>query len=35
MEQIAMESKTNFFERRGLEYQKAKTDEKITFSEDF
>ena len=35
MEQIAVETKGNFFESRTVEYQKAKLNEKITFTEDF
>ena len=35
MEQIAVETKGNFFESRTMEYQKAKLNEKITFEEDF
>ncbi len=35
MEQIAIETKGNFFESRGLEYQKANLSESITFEEDF
>jgi ribonucleoside-diphosphate reductase beta chain len=35
MEQIAMETKGNFFESRTVEYQKAKLNETITFTEDF
>lgn len=35
MEQIAVETKGNFFESRTVEYQKAKLNETITFTEDF
>ena len=35
MEQIALETKGNFFESRTVEYQKAKTNEPISFNEDF
>lgn len=35
MEQIAVETKGNFFESRTIEYQKAKLNETITFEEDF
>jgi len=35
MEQIAVETKGNFFETRTAEYQKAKINESITFTEDF
>jgi ribonucleoside-diphosphate reductase beta chain len=35
MEQIAVETKGNFFESRTVEYQKAKLNENITFAEDF
>jgi ribonucleoside-diphosphate reductase beta chain len=35
MEQIAVETKGNFFESRTIEYQKAKLNEAITFDEDF
>jgi len=35
MEQIAVETKGNFFEGRTVEYQKAKSGESITFDEDF
>jgi len=35
MEQIAVESKGNFFESRTIEYQKAKLNEAISFDEDF
>jgi ribonucleoside-diphosphate reductase beta chain len=35
MEQIALETKGNFFESRTMEYQKAKLNETITFTEDF
>jgi ribonucleoside-diphosphate reductase beta chain len=35
MEQIAMETKGNFFESRTVEYQKAKLNETITFTDDF
>ena len=35
MEQIAVETKGNFFESRTLEYQKAKLNETITFTDDF
>ena len=35
MEQIAVETKGNFFESRTMEYQKAKINETITFTEDF
>jgi ribonucleoside-diphosphate reductase beta chain len=35
MEQIAVETKGNFFESRTVEYQKAKLNESITFTEDF
>ncbi len=35
MEQIAIETKGNFFESRTMEYQKAKLNETITFTEDF
>ena len=35
MEQIAVEKKGNFFESRTVEYQKAKLNETITFTEDF
>jgi ribonucleoside-diphosphate reductase beta chain len=35
MEQIAIETKGNFFESRTMEYQKAKLGETLTFTEDF
>jgi ribonucleoside-diphosphate reductase beta chain len=35
MEQIAVETKGNFFESRTIEYQKAKLGESLTFTEDF
>ncbi len=35
MEQIAIETKGNFFESRTMEYQKAKLNETIVFNEDF
>jgi ribonucleotide reductase beta subunit family protein with ferritin-like domain len=35
MEQIAMETKGNFFEHRVLEYQKVKLNEGFSFDEDF
>lgn len=35
MEQIAVETKGNFFESRTIEYQKAKLNETLTFTEDF
>lgn len=35
MEQIAMETKGNFFESRTIEYQKAKINESLTFTDDF
>jgi hypothetical protein len=35
MEQIAVETKGNFFENRTLEYQKAKLNESITFTDEF
>ena len=35
MEQIAVETKGNFFESRTVEYQKAKLNETINFKEDF
>jgi ribonucleoside-diphosphate reductase beta chain len=35
MEQIAIESKTNFFEKRNTEYQKANINESLTFTDDF
>ena len=35
MEQIAVETKGKFFESRTMEYQKAKLNETITFTEDF
>ena len=35
MEQIAMETKGNFFESRTMEYQKAKLNETISFTDDF
>jgi ribonucleoside-diphosphate reductase beta chain len=35
MEQIAVETKGNFFESRTMEYQKAKLGESLTFTEDF
>jgi ribonucleoside-diphosphate reductase beta chain len=35
MEQIAIETKGNFFESRTIEYQKAKLNETLTFTEDF
>jgi ribonucleoside-diphosphate reductase beta chain len=35
MEQIAVETKGNFFESRTVEYQKAKLNETISFTEDF
>lgn len=35
MEQIAVETKGNFFESRTMEYRKADINEKITFEEDF
>jgi len=35
MEQIAVETKGNFFESRTMEYQKAKLNEALTFDSDF
>jgi ribonucleoside-diphosphate reductase beta chain len=35
MEQIAIETKGNFFESRGIEYQKVKLNEGFSLSEDF
>ncbi len=35
MEQIAIETKGNFFESRTIEYQKAKINETLTFTDDF
>jgi ribonucleoside-diphosphate reductase beta chain len=35
MEQIAVETKGNFFESRTIEYQKAKLNETISFTDDF
>ncbi len=35
MEQIAIETKGNFFEMRTIDYQKAKMGETITFTDDF
>jgi ribonucleotide reductase beta subunit family protein with ferritin-like domain len=35
MEQIAIETKNNFFESRTMEYQKAKLNETITFTDEF
>jgi ribonucleoside-diphosphate reductase beta chain len=35
MEQIAVETKGNFFESRTMEYQKAKLNETIIFTDDF
>jgi ribonucleoside-diphosphate reductase beta chain len=35
MEQIAVETKGNFFESRTMEYQKAKLGESLTFTDDF
>ena len=35
MEQIAIETKNNFFEGRTIEYQKARLGEPLTFTEDF
>lgn len=35
MEQIAIETKGNFFETRTVEYQKANMNEKISFTDDF
>jgi len=35
MEQIAVETKGNFFESRTMGYQKAKLNETITFTDDF
>ena len=35
MEQIAIETKGNFFESRTMEYQKAKLNETLTFDSDF
>ncbi len=35
MEQIAVETKGNFFESRGIEYQKANLSQSITFGEEF
>jgi len=35
MEQIAVETKGNFFESRTMEYQKAKLNETIKFTDDF
>jgi ribonucleoside-diphosphate reductase beta chain len=35
MEQIAVETKGNFFESRTLEYQKVKLNESVSFDEDF
>lgn len=35
MEQIAMETKGNFFESRTIEYKKARLNESLSFDEDF
>ena len=35
MEQIAVETKGNFFESRTMEYQRAKLNEKLSFTDDF
>lgn len=35
MEQIAIETKGNFFESRTIEYQKAKLNETLSFTDDF
>jgi ribonucleoside-diphosphate reductase beta chain len=35
MEQIAIETKGNFFEGRTIEYQKAKLNETLSFTDDF
>lgn len=35
MEQIAIETKNNFFENRSGEYTKAKTNEAVSFTDDF
>jgi len=35
MEQIAVETKGNFFESRTMEYQKAKLNETLSFTDDF
>ncbi len=35
MEQIAVETKGNFFESRTVEYQKAKLNEPLTFTDEF
>ena len=35
MEQIAIETKNNFFEGRTIDYQKARIGEPLTFTEDF
>jgi ribonucleotide reductase beta subunit family protein with ferritin-like domain len=35
MEQIAVETKGNFFESGTIEYQKAKLNDAISFDEDF
>ena len=35
MEQIAIETKGNFFESRTVEYQKAKLNETLSFTDDF
>jgi len=35
MEQIAVETKGNFFESRTVEYQKAKLNETLSFNDDF
>ncbi len=35
MEQIAIETKGNFFEGRTVEYQKAKLNETLSFTDDF
>lgn len=35
MEQIAIETKGNFFEGRGSEYQKPKVNERLTITDDF
>jgi ribonucleotide reductase beta subunit family protein with ferritin-like domain len=35
MEQIAVETKGNFFESRTMEYQKAKLGESLSFTDDF
>jgi ribonucleoside-diphosphate reductase beta chain len=35
MEQIAVETKGNFFESRTMEYQKAKLGESLTFTDEF